>query len=77
MFYAKLYSVIDRFPSRDTLIVLGDFNTVCGTGRAAYELFVGNVSSSLFLNYAKFRRLRVGCREASLIGGRVTVMLVV
>ena len=67
MFYAKLDSMVDQCPSRDTLIVLGDFNAVTGTERAGYELCVGphgsgtrNVNSSFLLNFAKSRRLRVG-----------------
>ena len=31
MFYAKLDSVLDQCPLRDTLIVLGDFNATTGT----------------------------------------------
>ena len=34
MFYAKLVSVLNQCPRRDTLIVLGDFNAVTGTERA-------------------------------------------
>ena len=67
MFYAKLDSVVDQCPSRDTLIVLGDFNAVTGTERAGYEICVGphgsgtrNVNSSLLLNFARSRRLRIG-----------------
>ena len=33
MFYAKLDSVLDYWPCRDTLIVLGDFNGATGTER--------------------------------------------
>ena len=32
MFCAKLDSVLDQCPRRDTLIVLGDFNAVTGGG---------------------------------------------
>ncbi len=66
MFYAKLDSIVEQCPSRDTLIVLGDFNVVTGTERACYELCVGahgsgtrNVNSSFLLNFAKSRRLRI------------------
>ena len=66
MFYAKLDSVLDQCPPRDTLIVLGDFNAVTGTERAGYELCVGphgsgtrNTNSSLLLNFARSRRLRI------------------
>ena len=31
MFYAKFDSVLDHYPYRDTLIVLGDFNATTGT----------------------------------------------
>ncbi|KAG0717729.1 Craniofacial development protein 2 [Chionoecetes opilio] len=41
MFYAKLNSVLDQCPPRDTLIVLGDFNATTGTVRDGYELCVG------------------------------------
>ncbi len=40
MFYAKIDSVVEQCPSRDTLIVLGDFNAVTGTERAGYEFCV-------------------------------------
>ncbi len=67
MFYAKLDSIVDQYPSRNVLVVLGDFNTVIGTERVDYELFVGahgsgnrNVNSSFPLNFAVFRRLRIG-----------------
>ncbi|KAG0723422.1 Transposon TX1 uncharacterized protein [Chionoecetes opilio] len=66
MFYAKLDSVLDQCPPRDTLIVLGDFNATTGTGRDGYELCVGphgsgtrNTNSSLLLNFARSRRLRI------------------
>ncbi|KAG0724686.1 Craniofacial development protein 2 [Chionoecetes opilio] len=41
MFYAKLDSVLDQCPPRDTLIVLGDFNAITGTVRDGYDLCVG------------------------------------
>ena len=54
MFYAKLDSVLDQCLCRDTLVVLGDFNTATGTEKAGYELCVGphgsgtrNIKSSL------------------------------
>ena len=66
MFYAKLESVLDQCPSGDTLLVLGDFNAVTGTLRDGYEACVGpygsgtrNVNSSLFLDFAKSRKLRI------------------
>lgn len=66
MFYAKLDSVLDQCPPRDTLIVLGDFNAATGTERAGYELCVGphgsgtrNTNSSLLLDFARSRRLRI------------------
>ncbi|KAG0729261.1 Retrovirus-related Pol polyprotein from type-2 retrotransposable element R2DM [Chionoecetes opilio] len=66
MFYAKLDSVLDQCPPRDTLIVLGDFNTTNGTVRDGYELCVGphgsgtrNTNSSLLLNFARSKRLRI------------------
>ena len=66
IFYTKLDSVLDQCPHRDTLIVLGNFNAV--TERVGYELYVGpngsgtrNTNSSLFLNVAKSRRLRIVC----------------
>ena len=66
MFYAKLDSVLDQCPRRDTLIVLGDFNATTGTERVGYEICVGphgsgtrNTNSSLLLNFARSRRLRI------------------
>ena len=68
MFYAKLNSVLDQCPRQDTLIVLDDLNAVTGTEKDGYELCVGlhdsdtrNTNSSLLLNFAKFRRLRIAC----------------
>ena len=66
LFYAKLDSVIDQCPRRDTILVMGDFNAVTGTDRAGYEMCVGphgsgtrNINSSLLLNFARSRRLRI------------------
>ncbi|KAG0723374.1 Craniofacial development protein 2 [Chionoecetes opilio] len=66
MFYAKLDSVLKQCPPRDTLIVLGDFNATTGTVRDGYESCVGphgsgtrNTNSSLLLNFARSRRLRI------------------
>ncbi|KAG0717717.1 Craniofacial development protein 2 [Chionoecetes opilio] len=66
MFYAKLDSVLDQCPPRDTLIVLGDFNATTGTVRDGYELCVGphgsgtrNTNSYLLLNFARSRMLRI------------------
>ena len=39
-FYAMLESVVDQYPRRDTLLVLGDFNA-SGTDRDGYETCVG------------------------------------
>ena len=68
MLYAKLDSVLNQCLHRDTLIVLGDFNASTGTERAGSELCVGPhgsgiriISSSLFLSFAKPRRLRIAC----------------
>ncbi|KAG0713084.1 Ubiquitin conjugation factor E4 B [Chionoecetes opilio] len=66
MFYAKLDSVFEQCPPWDTLIVLGDFNATTGTVRDGYEICVGphgsgttNINSSLLLNFARSRRLRI------------------
>ena len=66
IFYAKFDSVLDPCPHQDKIIVLGDFNAATGTERAGYELCVGshgsgirNTNSSLLLNFAKSRRLRI------------------
>ena len=65
-FYAKLNSVLDQCPHRDTIIVLGDFNAGSGTERADYKICVGphgfgarNDNSSFPLNLARSRRLRI------------------
>ena len=67
LFYAKLDSVIDQCSRQDTILVMGDFKAVTGTDRAGYEMYVGphgsgtrNVNSSLLLNFARSRRLRIG-----------------
>ena len=64
MFYTKLDSVLDQHPCCDALTVLGDFNTVTGTKRAGFELYVGphgsgvkNDNGSFLLNLTKSRRL--------------------
>ena len=66
MLYAKLDSVLDQCPRRDTLIVLGDLNAVTNTERAGHELCVSplgsgtrNTNSSLLLNFVEFRRLKI------------------
>ena len=40
-FYATLESVVDQCIGRDTLLVLGNFNTSTGTDRDGYETCVG------------------------------------
>ena len=66
LFYAKLDSIVEQCPPRDTLVVLGDFNAVTGTDRDGYEICVGphgsgtrNQNSSLFLDFARSRNLRI------------------
>ena len=66
-FYAELNSVLDAAPRRDTKIVLGDFNAVTGTSRDGYEVCIGphgsgkrDVSSSMLLDFAVSRGLRIG-----------------
>ena len=66
MFYAKLDSVLDQYPRRDALSVLGAVNAVTGTERAGYEICVGphgsdirNDNSSFLLNFPRSRRLRI------------------
>ena len=66
LFYAKLDSILDQCHPRDTLVVLGDFNAATGTDRDGYEICVGphgsgtrNTNSSLLLNFARSRRLRI------------------
>ena len=39
-FYATLEPVVDQYPRRDTLLVLGDFNASTGTDRDGYETCV-------------------------------------
>ncbi len=65
-FYAKLESVVDQCPRRDTLLVLGDFNASTGTDRDGYETCVGphgsgtvNLNSTKFLDFARNHGLRV------------------
>ncbi|XP_045121817.1 uncharacterized protein LOC123510602 [Portunus trituberculatus] len=64
IFYAKLDSVLDQCPCRDTPIVLGDFNAVSGIERVGYVLCVGphgfgTRNGISFLNLARSRRLRI------------------
>ena len=40
-FYAKLESVVDQCPRRETLLFLGNFNVSTGTDRDGYETCVG------------------------------------
>ena len=46
-FYATLLSVVDQCHRRDTLLVLGNFNTSTGTDRDGYEMCVGPMSLEL------------------------------
>ena len=66
MFYAKSYSVLDQWLCWETFIVLGSLNAASSTKRGGYELCVGshgfgtrNTNSSLLLNFAQFRKLRI------------------
>ena len=64
MFYAKLESVLHQCSCRDTLIVLGDFNASTEELATNYvlvpmALWCQNTNSSLLLNFAKFRKLRI------------------
>ena len=59
-FYSTLESVVDQYPRRDTLLVLGDFNASTGTDRDGYETCVGphgsgtvNLNSTKFLDFAR------------------------
>ncbi|XP_076053686.1 uncharacterized protein LOC143032686 [Oratosquilla oratoria] len=59
-------SIVDQYPPDDTLIVLGDFNAVPSTDKDGYEVCIGfyisgtrMINSSLLLNFAKSRRLRI------------------
>ena len=65
-FYARLESVVDQCPRRDTLLDLGDFNASTGTERDGYEMCVGphgsgsmNQYSTKFLNFARSHGLMV------------------
>ena len=65
-FYATLESVVDQCPSRDTLLVLGDFNASTGTDRDGDETCVGphgsgsvNQNCTKFLDFAISHALRV------------------
>ena len=39
-FYATLDNMGDRYPRRDALLILGDFNASTGTDRDGYEMCV-------------------------------------
>ena len=65
-FYVALESVVDQWPRRDTLLVLGDFNASTGTDRDGYETRVGphgsgtvNEKSTKVLDFARSHGLRV------------------
>ena len=65
-FDVTLESVVDQCPSRDTLLVLGDFNASTGTDRDGYETCVDphgsgtvNQNSTNFLNFARNHGVRV------------------
>lgn len=57
--YAILDSIVDQCPPRDTLVVLGDFNTVAGTERDDYELYIGPLGSGTRNVYVFFFLLRL------------------
>ena len=65
-FHVALESVVDQCPRRDSGLVLGDFNASTGTDRDGFETCVGphgsgtvNQNSTMFLHFARSRRLRV------------------
>ena len=65
-FHARLESVVDQCPRRDTLLVLGDFNASTGTDRDGYETCVGphgsgtvNQNSTKFFDFARSHGLKV------------------
>ena len=43
-FYTQLESVLDGYPQRDTLLVMGDYNASTGTDRFGYEMCMGLVT---------------------------------
>ena len=66
--YATLESVVDQCHTRDTLLVLWDFNASNGTDGDGSETCVGphgsgtvNQNSMKFLDFARTRGLRVAC----------------
>ncbi len=65
-FYDDLVSAIGRCPSRDTLLVLGDFNATTGIDRDGYEACLGphgsgarSQNGSRLLDFAKGHGLRI------------------
>ena len=65
-FDARLESVVDQYPRRDTLLGFVDFNASTGTHRDGYETCVGppgsetvNQNSTKFLDFARSHGLRV------------------
>ena len=59
-FYVSLKSEVGRCPSRDTLLVVGDFNATTGTDRTGYEECIGphgsgtrGTNGALLLDFAR------------------------
>ena len=65
-FYVSLQSEVGRCPSRDTLLVVGDFNATTGTDRTGYEECIGphgsgtrGTNGALLLDFARVWGLRI------------------
>ena len=73
-FYAKLESVVDQLPRRDTLLILWNFNALTGTDKDDYETCVGphesatvKQNSTKFLDFARSHGLRVAGSSLDLV----------
>jgi len=65
-FYSQLSNLTQAIPSHDKIVVLGDFNVVCGAQRTGYESVVGpfghgtvNDNSERLLSYCSASGLSV------------------
>ncbi|VDP30540.1 unnamed protein product [Schistosoma margrebowiei] len=66
-FYNRLQSVIEKCPTKDLIILMGDFNAKVGTDNTGYEDIMGrhglgerNENGERFLNLCAFNKLVIG-----------------
>ncbi|VDO90982.1 unnamed protein product [Schistosoma margrebowiei] len=66
-FYNRLQSIIEKWPTKDLTILMGDFNAKVGTDNTGYEDIMGrqglgerNENGDRFVNLCAFNKLVIG-----------------